>query len=396
MYDAVIVSDLHLRNGQADDDFLFDKEFSDLLEDLAKDGVKELVLNGDIFEFVAQWPDFPSHTDPGLGLTEEESLKRLHGILEAHPIAIEALRKWLGDGRSCLYILGNHDWDLHWPRLQADFQEALGNPEKFSWGLHGRAYKPLPGVYITHGHQLVADHHTYRHPTQPIREVRKGPPRLEQTVGQFVLRHFINPIEQVYPFANNVRPLGKVRWLELTGHFLNLMPIVRTFFRQAFYERPSFAVLGWMYKCIDQGQPNLKGILAEGLEGPEGQLVASPLRRIFADDQIVALRLAAQRLLRVYRKTRHVILGHAHDYVFGDSPFNDEFEGRHYLNPGSWAPCLHVPEEAPALSLVQLDKGYEFPYHLVFARVRESHRGIESWCETFQKGSVWLPRRGAS
>jgi UDP-2,3-diacylglucosamine pyrophosphatase LpxH len=391
MYDAAIVSDLHIRNGQADDDFLFDQEFSELLGDMAADGVNELVLNGDIFEFICQWPDFPSHLDPSLGLTQQESMVRFQRILEAHPIAFEALRKWVGDGRSCVYILGNHDWDFHWPDLQEGLQKALGG--EIRWGLHGKAYRPLPDVYITHGHQLISDHHTYRYPTEPLRPSPfGGPQRLEQTVGNYVLRHFINPIEQVYPFANNVRPLGKVKWLELTGHFWNLVRMLRTFLRQTLYERPSFMVPRWMYACVARGEPSLAELLTAEMEGPEGQLVATPILRMFADDQAVALRLAAQRFLWLYRGVRHIILGHSHDYVFKDDPFNAQFTGRYYLNPGPWIPCHHVAEGEEALSLVQLDKGHSYPYRLAFARVREGLWGTESWCEVFSEGNVSLPR----
>jgi len=211
-------------------------------------------------------------------------------------------------------------------------------------------------------------------------------------VGGFILRHFINPIEQAYPVVNNVRPLGKVKWLEPNIHFLDLFRLLKAFLRQSLYERPSVATPFWMSKCLAQGQPSLEGLFTPFLRGPNGQLVAPSPWRIFADDQTAMLQQAAARLLCFYRGTRHVILGHSHELVRRDHPLNLYLEkGRQYLNPGSWMPCRHIPKDAEAISLADLSKGGDYPYQLAFVRVCASLGVVESMCEVYEEGFIPFP-----
>ncbi len=117
--------------------FFIDRSFKRLLEylqsEVGEDPI-ELVLNGDIFDFdsVMRLPLHPGFTvswlerNRGLFPEEEKSRFKMDVILQDHEVWVQALRDFLKRGHSIVFVIGNHDVELHWPMVQKEILKALG------------------------------------------------------------------------------------------------------------------------------------------------------------------------------------------------------------------------------------------------------------------------------
>src|SRR5205085_963291 len=65
----------------------------------------------------------------GLASEENKSRFKMKVILDAHPIWVESLRNFVAAGNRLVFIIGNHDLELHWPSLQQDLLERLNVTE---------------------------------------------------------------------------------------------------------------------------------------------------------------------------------------------------------------------------------------------------------------------------
>lgn len=393
-YDAAIVSDLHLRAGPGDD-FLFDRQFEGMLQDLWRDGCREIILNGDIFEFVAMWPESPLHPDPSLGFTQGESLARMVAIGLEHGLFFEALRRFVRDGGRCVFLPGNHDWDLHWPQVQAHLRELLGDPTgaRTQFVLHGQAYQAAGGrLHVEHGHQLVGDQNLFHHPMQPLRpDPRGGPRRLEQPIGNWLVRSLVNPLEAHFPFINNVRPFAKIGWGGAGWHTARLLTVLPTAILQLLEDGRIPRRL--LDAALSSGP--LRHIFGQRQRWPSRrrEFMPSDIAGMLGDDSSQPMQMAARRHLQLRNQTRYIVMGHSHEFVDKEHAINEPFarRGRGYLNPGCWNPCREVPEDAAPLPLDELLTGSSYPYKLGLVRARQRrNEGLEAQLEIFDEGEVWM------
>jgi UDP-2,3-diacylglucosamine pyrophosphatase LpxH len=143
-----VVSDIHLSDAEPPHprnplwkkfkrpEFFIDESFKEFLKFIQKnsDGPSELVLNGDIFDFdsVMTLPVGPGfklnwlERRRGLNSEERKSRFKIKTILEDHPVWANALRDFLNDGNRVIFVIGNHDIELHWPSVQLDIAQRLG------------------------------------------------------------------------------------------------------------------------------------------------------------------------------------------------------------------------------------------------------------------------------
>ncbi len=151
---TAIVSDLHLCEAEPlhpkfplwkkykTREFFFDDAFAEFLKDLTqKSGGEEieLVLNGDIFDFdsVMTIPENPIYRvswlekSRGLHPEEEKSVFKLEKILGDHPVWMEALHWFVMRGHKVVFVIGNHDLELHWPKVKHLILDRLHLPEIF-------------------------------------------------------------------------------------------------------------------------------------------------------------------------------------------------------------------------------------------------------------------------
>ncbi|MBP7127086.1 metallophosphoesterase [Myxococcota bacterium] len=135
----LILSDLHLCDVEDHPDgwkdykssrYRFDGELADLVRDAVRgrpEGVPfTLVLNGDVFDFdlVTAVPGNPpwkvsrSERKRGLDPTPEKSAWKMGRILDDHPGFVELLAGLARDGHRVVFVMGNHDRELHFPEVR--------------------------------------------------------------------------------------------------------------------------------------------------------------------------------------------------------------------------------------------------------------------------------------
>lgn len=149
---TAIVSDMHLTEAEPLNprfplwkkyktrEFFFDEAFGDFLKEIEKMAggeLIELVLNGDIFDFdsVLALPDKPSYRitklerKRGLFPRPERAAFKILLIVEHHEVFFKHLREFLDHGHRAVFVMGNHDVELHFPEVQSILIDAL-DPEK--------------------------------------------------------------------------------------------------------------------------------------------------------------------------------------------------------------------------------------------------------------------------
>ncbi len=145
---TAIISDLHLTEEEPVNlkyplwkkyktrEFFFDREFTDFLLEIEKKahGQKiELILNGDIFDFdsVTSLPEDPPYRiswlekKRGLHPQEEKSIFKFNRIFESHCEWFRSLGEFINRGHRAVFVVGNHDLELHFPKVQEALIEAL-------------------------------------------------------------------------------------------------------------------------------------------------------------------------------------------------------------------------------------------------------------------------------
>ena len=226
----LVVSDLHLADVEDNADgwkafkgsrHLFDDDFAELVADFAGQGEGgdplTLVLNGDIFDFdlVAAVPDDPpwpvsrSERKVGLDATEEKSAWKLELMIQHHAAFLDALVRFMAHGHKVVYVLGNHDRELHFEAVQQVFVDALERRARhlsLSLTRGAFAFEPwffyVPNeIYAEHGHQY--DYYSsFRHQLHP-EITRNGTPELALPMGNLSNRLLMNRMGYFNPFAGD-------------------------------------------------------------------------------------------------------------------------------------------------------------------------------------------------
>lgn len=148
---TVVLSDVHLADAEPKDptrplwkrfkapELFVDDSLARLIDDLSAqaEGPMELVFGGDTFDFDSvmaqptqgELPVSWLERQRGLDTTEEKSAFKMGVILDTHPVFVEAVRRFLDRGHRVVFIMGNHDIELHWPAVQGILRERLGGIE---------------------------------------------------------------------------------------------------------------------------------------------------------------------------------------------------------------------------------------------------------------------------
>ncbi len=152
---TAIISDLHLCEAEPINpkyplwkkfktrQFFFDDTFADFLQHLqqkANGETVELVLNGDIFDFdsVMTLPENPTfrisqlEQSRGLYPRPERSKYKIETILKDHHVFVKAVHEFALKGNKVVFIIGNHDLEMHFPEVQEEIFHALALPEEFA------------------------------------------------------------------------------------------------------------------------------------------------------------------------------------------------------------------------------------------------------------------------
>ena len=193
-----VISDLHLADAEPPHPhnplwkrfkrprFFIDQTVASFLDHIRAQangtGPVELVLNGDIFDFDSVMA-MPKPPEPGFhlswlerrrGLKPEEAKSRfkIRTILEAHAHWTQAVNNFLEDGHRMIFVIGNHDIELHWPGVQQDIIDRLGSrPDQIrfvEW-----FYVSNRDTLIEHGNQYDA-YSLCSNPIHPVIRDRHG------------------------------------------------------------------------------------------------------------------------------------------------------------------------------------------------------------------------------
>ncbi len=302
---TVIVSDIHLTTAEPvhpkdplwrrykQRDFFIDRAFCGFLAHIrdktAGEGPVELVLAGDIFDFdgITQIPaqsDFPiSLLERLRGLHPEEpkSCVKMELILQDHPEFFDGLSAFIKDGHRAVFIIGNHDLELHWPSVQRLVLNALrlAPEEEGRVSFNNWFYIAGADTLIEHGNQYDS-HSNCQNPVNPlIRGLKQE--RIRLPFGCYANRLMLNGMGYFNPHSERTFRMTTVEYLKFAfGHLLRKEP---------------FLVWTWFWGACATLIMTVKETLT-----PE---VKDPLR---VEDQIEEIAAKAQATPRVVRILKEV------------------------------------------------------------------------------------------
>jgi UDP-2,3-diacylglucosamine pyrophosphatase LpxH len=225
----LVVSDLHLADVEDHGDcwkaykgsrFLFDEDFATLLDEFRgrhTGGALTLILNGDIFDFDLvtivpedpPWPVRRSERVRGLNPTAEKSAWKMDVILKHHPRFVTALAAFVTAGHQVVYVLGNHDRELHFPEVRQVLNDAVTRAAREA-GTHlpetPIRFEPwfycVPGeIYVEHGHQFDP-YNSFKNVLSPTVPSREGP-ALALPMGNLSNRYLMTRMGYFNPHASD-------------------------------------------------------------------------------------------------------------------------------------------------------------------------------------------------
>jgi UDP-2,3-diacylglucosamine pyrophosphatase LpxH len=425
---TLIVSDLHMGGGDADrgDDFVhqgkaFDRFLDGQLQSPdGRAGQIELILNGDTFELAQVRPELYTLRSAEFWCSRDESLAKLHYVLDGHDGIFDRLRDFIAAGNVVTMAAGNHDVELYWPEVRSALEARIG-PIGFELGQEWFT-RYGDRLAIAHGHMLDPANR-FVHWADPVLAGPDGE-RLEMCPGTLFMVKLVNILERDFPFADNLHPvtslariLAKDQRSGLAGAAWLLAKFVAqepTAFLQTGQQAIDYDVrlqrallddpvrfdgfaAAWR-EAVDANATD--AALRARLAGPDGvvppflELLARlPLARWLplADlpptslsfgsdaesgsdgtlsilksgwqeaDQV--LRFSAQD--RMTEGTKVVVMGHTHQPDVLETPVGV------YFNPGSWTRYVDTATIG-LLTIEDLKNEENFPYQLNYVRVEEN------------------------
>lgn len=161
-----------------------------------------LVINGDMVDFlgVLLRPTGPG-ADPesdawGLGASEEHAEAKMLAVIEHHRPVFDALSTFVASGSEVAVVIGNHDAEFHFPRVQARFLTAIAErlPNGHGIELHRIVvFHPWfffeEGVaWIEHGHQYDP-YCSFSDVLEPATDAREIDPNVGSALVRYVMNH---------------------------------------------------------------------------------------------------------------------------------------------------------------------------------------------------------------
>jgi len=310
----------------------------------------------------------------GLGTEDFKCIWKLGQIEWGHQEFFAALREWLRAGGRLLVVKGNHDVELHWPLVRQALRMMLGAAPAGEAGPGGLVFCDhavrLANLHLEHGQQYEKT--TRVEGESPTIEVN-GVKTIRLPSGSFVNRYLINSAEDIYPFLDNARPLGKSIRLILRRYPVSslklVFPAIQLISRSWRIDMSSFArsvlllvnilapVLGvllvlallnfnvvqrafaslgsyrYLFSILGVALPYLLSALAEIFPRGRGRL----LKDEFSDEAYHAL--AAARPAPV-ASVLYAVYGHTHDLDVQFVPARDGVPAVLYMNTGTWTPLF--------------------------------------------------------
>jgi len=290
---TLVVSDLHLSNLEITEpsrphwkaykrrEFYFDEDLVRLINETKEEskGAVELVLNGDVFDF-DNIVELPSDRESdvgwlaklrGLGSEEWMSCFKISTILRDHDGLFRALGRFVREGNSVVFVIGNHDSELHWESVQSLVVAAMELDEEdrdikvrfCHW-----FYVSESDTYISHGHQYDP-YCVMRAPLTP-RITAGGRPQIRIPFGDLCERYLLNGMGYFNPHA--------------TSNYLMTGPEYVVFFVTYMLRTQPLLVWTWFWGAIITFLMGMKHFLAPSVIDPmaveEGVTRAATLSKV--------------------------------------------------------------------------------------------------------------------
>jgi UDP-2,3-diacylglucosamine pyrophosphatase LpxH len=374
-FNIAVISDLHLSQGRdpctrrfsLNEDFFFDGQFDRFLSHLERESARRarkwhLVIAGDMADFlqVTRRPKKPGFSvskreeEYGLGTPLEKSVWKMKAMMDGHAVFFKALGRFLSQGNRCTIITGNHDIEWTVPGQQEAFRQEMKAylpeelPGQNETVLDAIGFCPWfyyePGLlWVEHGHQYDGMN-AFDFPFYPYLPDSKA---LMLPGGSFFVRYIFNKVEQIDPFADNIKPLS--RYVRKYALRLLLSPKILSharYFLEIFRKIKTFTP-----EALEPlRRKNEEGMRAEAERFGIDPRVLNSIRRFWvpcflynkskleniksffmytAGGRYRAIASVIQRQLGV----RYVVFGHTHDadlYLF-----HSEAKAE-YANSGTW------------------------------------------------------------
>lgn len=303
----LVVSDLHLgcglilENGQLNflEEFYFDEKFAEFIHFYTTgkyaDAQVELILNGDIFNFLQT--DYRGHFLTVI--TEDITLEILERIVKGHPLFFKALRELAArEGNTVTYVVGNHDQGMLWPKARDFLNQTVGTAIRYRSLVYF-----FDGVHIEHGHMHEAANRL--DPRKFFLKRNLPEPILNLPLGSHFFVEVVLKIKHRYPHVDKIRPFNRmIRWFLLNETFLlfgGFWSLGRYLLKSAFAKDPRRA---FPVKQLVQ-------VLLESAVFPD---LSESARKIVMDERI-----------------HTVVFGHSHVYQYRQWGHDME-----YFNTGTW------------------------------------------------------------
>ncbi len=143
----------------------------------------------------------------GFNADDFKSVYRLEAVAQGHPEIFKALRKWIAQGSALAIVTGNHDPEFDQALVQAWVRQKLGadsGDSKKRLQFFPRGVELWDRIRLEHGQRYEWHTATENLASQSATQ------KIKQPAGSFFNRYFVNKVETVAPYLDNVRPVTRV------------------------------------------------------------------------------------------------------------------------------------------------------------------------------------------
>ncbi|MFA5098541.1 MAG: metallophosphoesterase [Candidatus Margulisiibacteriota bacterium] len=409
----LIVSDLHLSSGwdentkrlSLNEDFFFDQSFQRFLNFYIAKGSREkrridLIIAGDFVDLLQVTDKVENEKgialkkldgeditqtelDYGLGTSPRKSCWKLKKVIKGHTVFFQELVKFLLADNRVIILPGNHDIEFALPEVQKCLREELLGflPEEEAGGpaweaeperrldkeeaqilmsrnlcFHPWFYYEPGLLYVEHGHQYdcLNSFDYFLHPLTPAEATEKF---IYLPVGSFFVRYLFNKLENIFPFADNMKPVTNFikhtlfRWKNLQMWF-HIGPYFR-FFNKTLREKTEPIKPQWRLEMGKRQQEYLQQIASDSdislkdLQALKDHWALTALHH-WSKLRLLGTFLMGESEKDVYYQAakrikdtlgvRYVVFGHTHEADLRPLGKKDDNQGwsQEYINSGTW------------------------------------------------------------
>ena len=335
-----------------------------------------LVLAGDVVDFLSESGDAPFVGD------EAAATRHLDALVARNREVFDAFAH---AARTCdrfTVLLGNHDLELCLPSVRRAFVAALGGgPIEFLYDNEALRVGPL---LVEHGNRYdawnVVDHDALRRLRSTLSRA-EAPAAFEPPVGSRLVVEVMNPIKARYPFVDVLKPENEavlpllgVLWPVSVAAIWRLNRLRKAKNRHRYDAETGAPVDVQNIAALEDAQGEALA-LTQALAGGDADIgareVLEGVARAWSDLPLDALRQALRHLSAAQSRTfdpgveaepyltaaRTLLAGDAEVVVFGHTHLvkHVALPGGVYLNSGTWADLMRVPDDVFAADPARAD-----------------------------------------